>query len=142
MTPMLETVVSRSLTLDSARRLADLAIEEATARGLKIHVAVVDPAGNLLVYFKMPGAPLPARKFAEGKAYTAVSFKKPTAAWKDRLTANPHLAHGLSRHPQATFIGGGAPVTADGEVVGAIGVAGGLEADDVAIVDAVLGRVG
>lgn len=142
MTPMLETVVSRSLTLEAARRLADLAIEEATARGLKIHVAVVDPAGNLLVYLKMPGAPLPARLFAERKAYTAVSFKKPTTAWKDRLTANPHLAHGLSQHPNATFIGGGAPVTVEGETVGAIGVAGGLEADDVAIVDAVLGRVG
>lgn len=62
--------------------------------------------------------------FAERKAYTAISFKMPTTAWKDRLTATPHLAIGLSRHPQVTFIGNGAPVTADGEVV--------------AIVDAVL----
>ena len=136
------TMDIKSLTLEAARRLADTALERAAAHGLRIHVTVVDAGGHVLVYQRMPGAPYPAREFSEKKAFTAVSFKKPTSVWKDRLGANPHLAAGLSQHPKVAMIGGGAPVVIDGETVGAIGIAGGLEEQDILIVDETLSAAG
>ena len=56
--------------------------------------------------------------------------------WKDRLAANPHLAAGLSQHPKVAMIGGGAPILVGGAMVGALGIAGGLEDQDVALVTA------
>lgn len=131
----------KSLSLETARAIADAVIAQARARNLKMHVTVVDVAGNPLVYQRLPGAPLPAREFSEKKAYTALSFNKPTSAWKQRLAENPHLAAGLTRHPRVAMIGGGLPVVIDGHLVGAVGVAGGLEADDEAVVQAALDDV-
>ncbi|MGQ9367964.1 GlcG/HbpS family heme-binding protein [Azospirillum sp. ST 5-10] len=134
-------VHSRSLGLGTARRLADAAIAKAEAMGLRVHVHVVDPAGNALVYLRMPGAPLPARLIAERKAMTAAGYRQPTAHWKDKLADKPHVAQGLSTHPQIALIGGGVPVVHDGEVVGAVGVAGALEEQDVAIAAAAVAAV-
>lgn len=137
-----KTMQMTSLTLEAAKELADLAITIAGERGLRIHVTVVDAAGHVLTYQRISGAPYPAREFSEKKAFTAVSFKKPTSVWKDRLAANPHLATGLSQHPKVAMIGGGEPVLVDTETVGAVGIAGGLEDDDIAIVREVLSRAG
>jgi len=139
---MARTLDMKTLTLEAARQLADAALKAAEAEGLRLHVTVVDAAGHVLIYQRMPGAPYPAREFSENKAFTALSFGKPTSVWKDRLGANPHLAAGLSRHPKVTMIGGGAPVVIEGEIVGAIGIAGGLEDQDIAIVCRALAAAG
>ncbi|MBB4302544.1 uncharacterized protein GlcG (DUF336 family) [Rhodobium orientis] len=131
-----------SMTLEAAQMFADTAVDVALEKGLKIHVTVVDAAGHVLVYQRMVGAPFPAREFSEKKAYTAVSFKKPTSAWKDRLNDNPHLAAGLSQHPKVAMIGGGAPVFYGDECIGAVGIAGGLEGDDIEVVKETLKRTG
>lgn len=138
---MNDLIELKTLSLGLARRLADAVLDEAAERGFAMHVTVVDIAGHPLVYQRMPGAPLPAREFSERKAYTAVSFNKPTSAWKKRLSEAPHLAAGLSQHPRVTMIGGGLPVVIDGMLVGAVGVAGGLEDDDETVVQAALDTV-
>ncbi|GAB4349155.1 MAG: hypothetical protein Kow006_10500 [Gammaproteobacteria bacterium] len=130
----------RTLSLKGAKRLADAAIAEAEARGFRMHVTVTDAAGNVLVYQRMDGAPLPAREFSEKKAFTAVGYGKPTSVWKRRLAENPHLATGLSQHPRLAMIAGGLCVEVDGEIVGAIGIAGGLEEDDETVARAALER--
>lgn len=137
---MSELITTVSLSSADARALADAAIAEARERGLKMHVTVVDASGNVLVYQRMDGAPLPAREFSEKKAYTAVGYGKPTSVWKKRLADNPHLATGLSQHPRIAMIAGGVCVTVDDQMVGAIGVAGGLEEDDESVARAALQR--
>ena len=132
----------KSLSLEAAVDLAAIAVAEAAEAGLRLHVSIVDAAGHLLAYNRMPGAPYPARLFSERKAFTAVSFKKPTSVWKQRLAENPHLAAGLSQHPQVTMIAGGLPIFVGGAVVGAIGIAGGLEEDDERIARAALEKSG
>ncbi|PLX37679.1 MAG: hypothetical protein C0606_05195 [Hyphomicrobiales bacterium] len=139
---MIDLINQTSLTLESARVLAGEALRQAKAIGKCMHVTIVDAAGHVLVYQRMPGAPYPGREFSEKKAYTAVSFKKSTAVWKDRLAENPHLAAGLSQHPDVAMIGGGLPITIDGAVVGAIGIAGGLEEDDITVAEATLEAFG
>jgi uncharacterized protein GlcG (DUF336 family) len=136
MTNKTEQIVS--LTPHAAREIVDVALDLAAKQGLTIHATVVDAAGHVLVYQRMSGAPLPARVFSERKAVTALSFKRSTALWKERLASNPHLAAGLSQHPQVAMIGGGEPVVIDGQVVGAIGIAGASEEQDIELARAAL----
>ncbi len=128
---MQKTKVTASLTLEAAQFLAQKAIDKAVEMNLLMNVVVVDTSGNLLVALRMPGAPLPARDFAEKKAYTAVNFGLSTINWKDRLVDRPVVMVGLAQHPKVAMFGGGEPVVIDGVVVGAIGVAGGKETDDI-----------
>ena len=138
---MTDVLDLKSLSLELAKKIADSAIDHSRAKGLKMHVTVLDVLGAPLVYQRDPGAPMPAREFSERKAYTALNFKKPTSSWKQRLSENPHLATGLSQHPNITMIAGGLPIVIDGTVVGAIGIAGGLEEDDEIVAQAALDSV-
>lgn len=131
-----------SLDLDAARAVAEAAVAKAAALGLRIHVHVVDAAGNPLVYLRMPGAPPPAREFSEKKAYTAAAFGRPTAAWRDKLAHKPLVAQGLAEHPRVALFGGGEPIRHKGVVVGAVGIAGALEEEDVVIAEAAVAAFG
>ncbi|WP_166365646.1 GlcG/HbpS family heme-binding protein [Pseudomonas akapageensis] len=119
-----------SLTLEAAQFLAQTAIEKATALGLRINAVVVDVSGDPLVSLRMSGAPLPARDFAEKKAYTAAAYGWPTSRWKPLLEARPVITAGLTQHPRVALFAGGMPVLVEGQVVGAIGVAGSKEDQD------------
>src|SRR5688500_1225293 len=46
-----------ALTADEVRRILAQAVAEASARGARAHVAVVDRLGNVLAVHSMPGAP-------------------------------------------------------------------------------------
>lgn len=127
-----------SLTLDAAQLLAQAAIEKAATMGLNINAVVVDAAGDSLVSLRMPGAPVPARDFAEKKAYTAVCYGWPTTKWKTMLENRPVITAGLAQHSRVAMFGGGEPVVVDGQVVGAIGIAGGKEDQDVLIAQAAI----
>jgi len=107
------------------------AIDKATELGIKINVAVVDSGGNLAGFLRMPGAPLHSIDIAIDKAYTAASFGIPTADW-DPILAEGSAAFqaGFTARPRLVPFGGGLPLILDHELVGAIGVSGGSEAQD------------
>lgn len=133
-----KTLPISSLTLEAAQFLAQKAVDKANELGLKMNIAVVDTAGNPLVVLRMPGAPLPANDFAQKKAYTAAAFKAPTSGWKDKLDGRPVVMTGLAQHPRVAMFGGGEPVLLEGQLVGAIGVAGGSEDQDIVCAQAAL----
>ena len=68
------------------------------------------------------------------KAATAVAFRTSTATLASRTTdpvrAQSLLAAGF------TLLGGGVPLSAGGQVIGAIGVGGGTPAQDVTVAEA------
>lgn len=128
-----------SLTLNSATEIADRALAAAAAAGVAVCVAVVDRAGYPLVFKRQPGAPFHSIDIALDKAYTAVSFGLPTAKWDKRLAEGSEmLRHGLMHRERFVSFGGGLPIKHDGQRVGAIGISGGSEAQDVAFCEAAL----
>lgn len=127
-----------SLTLEAAQILAQAVVEQATAMGLKVNAVVVDASGESLVSLRMPGAPLPARDFAEKKAYTAACYGWPTTRWRDMLKERSVITAGLAQHPRVAMFGGGEPVKVGECVIGAVGVAGGKEDEDVICAQAAL----
>jgi uncharacterized protein GlcG (DUF336 family) len=135
----MEIEMTASLALAGADEIADRALAEARRAGIAICVAVVDRAGHPLVFKRMPGSPLHSIDIALDKAYTAVSFGRPTEQWDARLAKGSEmLRHGLLQRARFAPFGGGRPIRHEGAVVGAIGISGGTEAQDVALAEAAL----
>jgi len=111
----------------------------AQALGLQVNIAVVDAAGVLGAFLRMPGAPLHSVEIAIDKAYTAASFGVPTGRWTEVLQQHSQaVREGLVQRPRFVAFGGGLPLVESGRRIGGIGVSGGSEAQDEAIARAVL----
>jgi uncharacterized protein GlcG (DUF336 family) len=136
------TTTQRSLSLDSADAIARAATEHAASMGKRMVVAVVDRAGELLVFRRMDGAPLLSVDIARNKAYTAAAFGISTDQWYDFIAEDPPLRVGIVHTPRLVVFGGGYPIQVDGELVGAIGVSGGHYSEDMEVAQAALSAVG
>jgi len=120
----------------------DAAAARAEALGVPTNIAVVDPAGCLLAFVRLDGAPLLSGSIAQDKAYTVAAFNGvPTHAWFDLIEAEPALREGIVNRDRLVIFGGGVPVIVDGAVVGAIGVSGGSAEHDRDIAEAGAGAV-
>jgi uncharacterized protein GlcG (DUF336 family) len=106
-----------------AVKLAEAALESCRAEGAQIAVAVVDRFGNLQVMlrdrFAGPHTPETARR----KAWTAVSFRSDTLTLSE-TTKPGSEAYAANFITDALMLGGGVPVTAQGSIVGGVGVSG------------------
>lgn len=119
------------LVLDAAQGLLE-------RDGLGAAVAVVDDHGELVAFVRTDGCPLPSIANAINKAYTAARERRPSREIGEasRDKGFPMTNFGDLRY---TGWGGGVPLQVDGTVVGAVGVSGLPEADDMRIAAAAAG---
>lgn len=121
----------------AAHALAGAVVQAAQAGGVAVNVAVVDAAGTLAAFLRMPGAPLHSIDIAIDKAYTAVSFGLPTGQWTQALAQHSAaVRQGLVLRPRFVAFGGGLPVLENGQRIAGVGVSGGSEAQDEALAQA------
>lgn len=106
------------LDLATARQLADASLAQCTAV-----VSVLDRGGNLLVTLRSDGVGPHNTVASQRKAYTALSTKTPSRLFAERARNNPDAAN-LNTLPELLLLGGGIPLFAGQELVGAIGIAG------------------
>jgi uncharacterized protein GlcG (DUF336 family) len=116
-----QTVDRKTLTLDGARRLAAAAEAEARKNNLHVAIAVVDEGGNLLYFQRTHEAQTASVELAIAKARSAAAFRRPTKTFQDALAGGRTA---VLKIPGAMPFLGGLPVTAAGQVAGAIGVSG------------------
>ena len=132
-----------TVTWEAASAAVRAAVEQAASLGATINVAVVDRAGLLVSFLRMPGAPLHSVDIAIDKAYTATSFGLPTSQWHSVLGEHSEaVRQGLPLRPRFVAFGGGLPLVADGERIGGIGVSGGSEQQDEQCARAGLAAIG
>jgi uncharacterized protein GlcG (DUF336 family) len=122
-------VTQRILSLGAARTIAEAALAECQRRGFHTSVAVVDRAGQLLVVLRDELANPATIDMARGKAYTALVFRSATRDFQQATATDP------SRAPQRNVpgilaLGGGVPITVDGEILGGIASSGSSQKDD------------
>lgn len=108
---------------------------------------VVDEAGVLAGVVRTDGSRPHNVTLARVKAETAMSFGMSTEQWREFGSGDHALLLGLvGGVGTIALFGGGLPITAEGVVVGGIGVSGPVEKQDVefasAAIAAVLGPVG
>jgi len=119
-----------TITADRAAEIAAAAVAEARkpARNWKLAMAVVDPNGDLVYFYKMDNTQLGSIDIAINKARTAARLRRPTAdLWKALQTqAGAYLAT-LGDFAIAM---GAYPLIENGKLIGAIGASGGTGAQD------------
>jgi uncharacterized protein GlcG (DUF336 family) len=119
----------KSLTLAMAQTIANGAIESCKAMGYKISVVVLDRDGLQLVMLRGDGAGLHTPEGADRKAYTARTFRAPSAAFLKRMSSDP-AAHASETYSRVLALPGGLPIKVGDDVVGAVGVSGSPGKDD------------
>ncbi|KOC87352.1 GlcG protein [Winslowiella iniecta] len=82
-------------------------------------VAVVDASGTLMAFQRFDGAPLGCVDASIGKARTSALYRAPSLKFMQRLQNGETTVLAI---PHAVALGGGFPLTLNGEVVGAVGV--------------------
>ena len=128
---------SVSITGQGADAIVSAARAYAEKIGIKVSIAVVDGAGHLLAFRRLPGAFLPTIDIALDKAATAVGFGVDTRRLYEVLKDNKAVVDGIATRKGVAMFGGGVPVTAsDGQCAGAVGVSGGSEEQDIACAEA------
>jgi uncharacterized protein GlcG (DUF336 family) len=134
---MATPVTAKRVTLDAAETVIAAARRHAQQIGVPMNIAVVDGGNNLVAFARMDGAWLGSIDIAQGKAYTARAFDMGTDALAPLAQPGQSL-FGIQASNQGRIIvfPGGVPITADGTVVGAIGVSGGTVDQDQQVAEA------
>ena len=112
------------VSLVAANTLANAAMAACQAQGRHIVVSILDRGGNVVAVQRADGVGPHNTDASRRKAYTALSTKSDTYALAVAARNNPDMSNLISM-PELLLLGGGLPLMAQGQVVGAIGVAGG-----------------
>ena len=125
------TFTTRSLTPDTALRAAQAALQSCRNTGYQVAVAVVDRGGTTQVLLRDRFAGPHTVDVATNKAWTALTFRQDTLSIGQ--ASRPDGPAAPVRHfARVVVMGGGVPIEAAGNLLGAIAVSGapGGEADE------------
>ena len=113
-----------SISADAALAAAHAALDLCRKDGQKVAVSVVDASGRIKAQVRDDGAAPHTAEHSFRKAYTALTYKEPSAEIGKRAAQAKGLTIGPLILPNMTTAAGGVPVKADGATIGAVGVSG------------------
>lgn len=114
------TVNIKRMSLDTALRVGQAAIEKCRKEGVQVAVTVIDRGGHEQVVLRDVLAMPVATEISKKKAYTAMSFNSPTSKLVDRFTG----AYGVPKIESLMISPGGVPIVVAGNILGGVGVSG------------------
>lgn len=121
-----QIVETKNLSLDGAKKVAELAVKYAVDHNAPGgSIAIVDAGGHLLYLVRLDGTFPASAEVAYGKAKTAATFRFESKKLEDAI--NSGRTSLVTVGP--LMLQGGVPIIYDGQVVGAIGVSGAKSAD-------------
>ena len=119
----------REVGYAEGRELVGAVAERLDSESKGAAVAVVDAHGELVAFLRTEGCPLPSIKIAIQKAFTAARERSESRAVGDKARAEDFP---LTNFGELGYVGGGGgvPIVIAGEVIGAVGISGLPEEDD------------
>jgi uncharacterized protein GlcG (DUF336 family) len=123
------------LTLAGAQAVVSAAAAKAREIGVEECIAVVDRGGALVAFARMDGGRVGSIPVALTKAVSAATRRRPTAE-ENAGDVPLGIRLAIAAGGALTNIGGGLPITVDGQVVGGIGVSSGTLDEDIAVAHA------
>ncbi len=130
--------ITRLDSADAAKLIAG-ARAHAVQIGVPMCIAVTDESGNLIAFERMDGGKVTSTTIAIDKAYTAAAAKKATHDYGSASQpGSPAYGINSAIGGRLMVVGGGLPVSFDGEVVGGIGISSGTPAQDREVAEAAI----
>ena len=123
----------KALTLEVAKQMAAAAEAEAVKNKWNVVIAIADEGGNLIYLQRMDETQIGSIDVAMQKAQSAIKFKRPTKVFEDAVAGGRTA---ILKLPGAMPVEGGLPISADGRIIGAIGVSGVTSQQDAQIAQA------
>ena len=127
------TMNVQTVSAAGAKIALSAAEQAAAANKLKVSIAVVDSAGNLIAFLRTDGACVTTVEAATRKARTAAQLGAPTKVFEDLLHG------GMTSLLAFEFLSpsqGGVPISLHGTVIGGIGSSGGSGSEDEMVANA------
>lgn len=115
--------------LETARKAMAAAEAEASKNNWPVVIAIIDSGGHIVMLHKRDNAQLASIEIAQGKAKTALKFKRPTKVLDDAISSGGAGVRFLALK-DIMPLEGGFPLVVDGKIVGAIGISGVLSGQD------------
>ena len=125
------------VTLADAKRIIAAAEKKAEEIGQPMNIAVVDAGGNLVAHVRMDKAWFGSVDISIKKAWTSRAFDISTQQLGE-LSQSGDQFFGIhaSNQGKVMIFAGGVPLKRGDQVVGAVGVSGGLGKQDQAVAEA------
>jgi uncharacterized protein GlcG (DUF336 family) len=115
--------------IENARKIMNAAEAEATKNNWAVVIVILDSGGYPVMLHRRDDVQLSSIDIAQGKARTALMFKRPSKVLDDAISnGGPGLR--FLALPNIVPLEGGLPIVLDGKIVGAIGVSGVLSSQD------------
>lgn len=94
-------------------------------------VSILDAGGNLVAFARMDGSPLASIEISRGKAFSAAAMGMPSGDLLGAVQPGaPYYGFQTTHGGLPVVFAGGLPIRRDGQLIGAIGVAGGSTDQD------------
>ncbi len=131
-------VAERNVSMSMANDAALATVEKCRADGFRVTVVILDRAGVIKAVLRDDNTSPHTVDTARKKAFTSLAFRIPSSDFIQRSESNP----GLRSIEGTIALGGGLPIRAGNEVIGAIGVGGAPSGDaDAACAQAGLDKI-
>lgn len=120
-----QALMQPNVSVAQARKIVDAIIAECSRPGalVTVTVAVVDRTGLPVLQLRADTASPISAELAFRKAYTALSARGTSLAWRDRTAGDSELA-GQRSLANMIPLGGGAAIMLGEQAIGAVGVSG------------------
>jgi len=112
-----------NVTLEQAKKALAAADAEARKNSWPVAIAIVDTAGQLVLYQKHDNTQTASVQVAQDKAVSAAIYRRPSKVFQDLIAKGGDGLRVLTLRGAST-VEGGVPLVLDGKIIGAIGVSG------------------
>jgi len=118
-----QLAVHRDLTYAMVKNITESAVEACQAKGYHVSVTVVGRDGGTLAQIRGDGAAPHTMENSRRKAYTALTFRAPSAQFAQQVAKDPG-AQQRATLPGIIGIAGGLPIKAGDDIIGGVGISG------------------
>jgi uncharacterized protein GlcG (DUF336 family) len=136
------SVSQKSISRQASYDACLYAVKKAEELNISINVSVTDNKGLEMAFLRMENSYIHSINIAKDKAYTSSSFGFPSGQWTEIFKSAPHLEQGFSNTHRLIPFGGGLPIFENDELIGAIGVSGGTEEEDIICAQYAIEKIG
>ena len=132
-----------TLSEEWSRLVMKAALDGARSMNVRVTLVTVDESGVMKEMVRMDGAPLVSVQTAINKAFAAAAIGMPPDEFYAAMESDGAAIASFAARPSLALIADGMPFLMDGQVAGAIGVAGAMTgAEDRRIAEAAASQKG